>query len=240
MRKDRIKAMFNGKMKAVTFSYDDGVTQDLRVIEMLNRYGLKGTFNLNSGGFGTRWSGMIEDTFLYRDHVFEKDVAKIYEGHEVASHTMNHPDLTSLSDTEVIYQVEEDRKRLSELVGYEVAGFAYPCGYVDDRVISLIKEKTGIKYARTVTTTHRFEPPTDLYRLDFTTRSFGEHLFSLAEEFINLKPEEPKLFSVWGHAYEFDWHRDWHIFEEFLRLISGHDDIYYGTNSECLLQMTKK
>ena len=41
--------MWNGKKKAVTFSFDDGVTQDIRLIEILNKYGLKGTFNLNSG-----------------------------------------------------------------------------------------------------------------------------------------------------------------------------------------------
>ena len=34
--------------KAVTFSYDDGVTQDIRLIELLNKYHLKCTFNLNS------------------------------------------------------------------------------------------------------------------------------------------------------------------------------------------------
>ena len=30
--------MFNGKMKAITFSYDDGVTQDKRLIEILDKY----------------------------------------------------------------------------------------------------------------------------------------------------------------------------------------------------------
>ena len=28
--------MWNGKKKAVTFSYDDGVTQDRRLVEMMN------------------------------------------------------------------------------------------------------------------------------------------------------------------------------------------------------------
>ena len=45
----RIIVMWNGKKKAVTFSYDDGVTQDRRLVEMMNTYGVKGTFNLNSG-----------------------------------------------------------------------------------------------------------------------------------------------------------------------------------------------
>jgi len=39
----------NGKIKAVTLSYDDGVEQDIRLIEIMKKYGLKGTFNINSG-----------------------------------------------------------------------------------------------------------------------------------------------------------------------------------------------
>lgn len=226
---------FNGKMKALTFSYDDGVTQDLRVIEMFNRYGLKGTFNLNSGGFGGRESRDIEGTLVYRDKVFAHDVKRIYEGHEVASHTLNHPDLTKLSSEDIVYQIEEDRKRLSDLVGYEILGLAYPCGYVDDRVVEVIKAKTGIKYARTVNVTGDFECQSDLYRLNFSSRNFGEGLLERAEKFVSLKTDTPKIFSVWGHAYEFDWHRDWHIFEEFCKILSGHDDIFYGTNKEVFL-----
>ena len=39
-----------GKLKALTFSYDDGVEQDVRLIEIFKKYGLRGTFNLNSTG----------------------------------------------------------------------------------------------------------------------------------------------------------------------------------------------
>ena len=39
----------NGKKKAFNVTYDDGVLQDIRFVELLNKYGLKGTFNLNSG-----------------------------------------------------------------------------------------------------------------------------------------------------------------------------------------------
>ena len=227
--------MFNGKMKAVTFSYDDGVTQDLKLIEILNRYGLKATFNLNSGSFGTRESKFIDDVLVYRDKVFSRDVKYIYEGHEVASHTVDHPDLTRLGDDGIVYQVEEDRKRLSELVGYEIHGFAYPCGYVNDRVISVIKERTGIKYARSVRITENFLPQRNLYDMEFTTRNFGENFLKLTRDFVELKTDKPRIFSVWGHAYEFDWKRNWHVFEEFCKIISGHGDIFYGTNSEVFL-----
>ena len=40
------------KKKAVTFSYDDGTTQDIQLIELLNKYDLKATFNLNSERLG--------------------------------------------------------------------------------------------------------------------------------------------------------------------------------------------
>ncbi len=60
--------------------------------------------------------------------------------------------------------------------------------------------------------------------------------FELAKEFINLKNDEPKIFYVWGHSYEFD-EADgkWDRFEEFCQLISGHSDIFYGTNKEIIL-----
>ena len=38
-----------GKIKTLTLSYDDGVEQDEKLVDLMVKYGLKGTFNLNSG-----------------------------------------------------------------------------------------------------------------------------------------------------------------------------------------------
>ena len=55
---------WNGKNKAITFSYDDGVTQDIRLIELLNKYNLKCTFNINSELLSKKISGsMYFETF---------------------------------------------------------------------------------------------------------------------------------------------------------------------------------
>ena len=43
-----------GKAKALTMSYDDGKVQDRRLIDICNKYGIKGTFNLNYGQVGKR------------------------------------------------------------------------------------------------------------------------------------------------------------------------------------------
>ena len=117
---------FNGKKKAITFSYDDGVTQDIRLIELFNKYGLKCTFNLNSGLLGKPGQLLREGVDVRHDKISPERVREIYATHEVATHAVTHPYLTRLTDSEIIREVEDDRIRLSELVGYEVVGHAYP------------------------------------------------------------------------------------------------------------------
>ncbi len=231
--------MWNGKLKAVTFSYDDGITQDRRFIKLLNRYDLKATFNINSGRLGEAGSLWRNEITVAHCKFHPEEVRAVYEGHEIAGHTLRHPNLTKIEDdTEVIRQVEEDRLRLSELAGYEVVGFAYPCGGVnyDDRVSELIRNHTGAKYARTIVCNDSFEPQTDLFQFKPTAYHLSfDKLYAHAEEFLSMTPDSPKLFYIWGHSYEFDMDDTWDKFEEFCRLISGKSDIFYGTNKEVLL-----
>ena len=227
------------KKKAITFSYDDGVTQDIRLIELLNKYGLKSTFNLNSELLSKKGMLIREGNRIAHYKIHTEDVKHIYEGHEVAVHTLTHPNLTQCDDTEVIRQVETDRLNLSELVGYEVVGMAYPCGGInnDDRVADIIKKNTGVKYSRTITTTGSFDLQENLYRFNPTAYHLDfKEMMQLGERFIKLNPETPKIFYIWGHSYEMDFGADyWVKLEEFFKLISDKDDIFYGTNKEVLL-----
>ena len=230
------------KMKYVTFSFDDGVTQDKRLIDLFNKYGLKGTFNLNSSLFGLKGGWVQEGKWMDHNKVLPREVKETYEGHEVAVHTLTHPNLTGENDATVEYQVEEDRKQLSRLVGYEVQGMAYPCGGVnnDDRVAAIIKEKTGVLYSRTITSTYSFDIPQNMHRLNPTVHVCdADKMFELAEKFLQLKTDEPQIFYIWGHAYEFDvcGRMPWERFEEFCKLISGKEDIVYGTNLEVFKQL---
>ena len=109
--------MWNGKKKAVTFSFDDGVTQDIRLIEMLNHYGLKATFNLNSGLLGRTNELSRNGKNVRHDRIATNDIKTVYAGHEVAVHTLTHPTLTALDEEEIIRQVEEDRKALKKSFG---------------------------------------------------------------------------------------------------------------------------
>lgn len=229
-------------MKYVTFSFDDGVIQDERLIALLNKYNLKATFNLNSSLLGLKGGWELNGKFVNHTKVLPTQVKELYKGHEVAVHTLTHPNLTWEEDATVVYQVEEDRKQLSHLVGYEVVGMAYPCGGVnnDDRVAAIIKEQTGVKYARTITSTFSFDLPKNLHRLDPTVYICEiDKMFELAEKFSSLEADKSQLFYIWGHAYEFDVMDDitWERFEDFCKLISNKGDIFYGTNKEVLTRL---
>ena len=114
---------------------------------------------------------------------------------------MTHPNLTKQDEAEIIRQVEQDRVSLSELAGYEVSGMAYPCGGTnnDDRIAQIIKENTGIKYARTITLSNSFDPQENLYRFNPTSFHLDfDVLMKLGQDFINLKTETQKIFYIWG------------------------------------------
>ena len=232
--------MFNGKMKAMTFSYDDGVTQDRRLVGIFNKYGLKATFNLNSGLLGLPGELVRDGVRIDHNKVSPDEVRTLYQGHEVAAHTLTHPTLTRIADdAEIVRHVEEDRLALSDLVGYKVVGFAYPGGGVNhnQRVAELIRCHTGVRYCRTTDAERSFDLQDNLWQFRPTVyhHTDMDEMFRLGERFLHLKADRPQILYIWGHAYEFDIRNEWARFEEFCKMMAGAPDIFYGTNKEVLL-----
>ncbi|MBE6601397.1 MAG: polysaccharide deacetylase [Ruminococcaceae bacterium] len=229
--------------KFLTFSYDDGVTQDIRLIELFNKYGMRATFNLNSARLGEQRIMEREGRTVNHNKIKHADIKYVYEGHEIAAHTLTHPNLRLIeNDDKLVREVEQDRLILSELCGYEVVGMAYPGGspYVDARVVDLVKTRTGIRYARNTTSNFSFDVQTEL--IDFCPSVYHhkemDRMFALGEQFLQMKPEKKQIYYVWGHAYEFDIHDTWDQMEEFLKMMSRRDDICYCTNREALLELS--
>jgi peptidoglycan/xylan/chitin deacetylase (PgdA/CDA1 family) len=222
----------NGKMKALTLSYDDGVEQDRRLVEILNRYNIKATFNLNSGlqSGASQWTR--GDVVIKRMNA--AGLPELYSGHEIAVHSLTHPHLENLDRETVINELVQDRINLERLFGTEIHGMAYPFGTYNDTVVEAIK-KCNLRYARGVKSTYSFDIPQDLLAYQPTLHHNDPALMELAESFIKLKPTKPQVFYLWGHSYEFAVDKNWQVIEDFCRLVSGKDDIYYATNAEALL-----
>lgn len=218
--------------KAVTFSYDDGVTQDVRFVDMLNRYHLKGTFNLNSGiGYEDQvW--VCKSVEIHRCH--REMYKNLYSGHEISVHTLNHLNLYELTDKDQIaYEILEDRKNLEQIFPAPIVGMAYPFGGYQDTVLEILREN-HFQYARTTRSSYSFEEQTNLLTYAPTCHHNDKRLMELAHRLVESEPNRPQVFCVWGHSYEFDVDDTWEMMEEFCRYISNREDIFYGTNQEVL------
>lgn len=222
------------KLKAVTFSYDDGVSGDIRLVEILNRYKMKCTFNVNTGTQRSSYTWVNNGVTLRRLDQSEIDEMKLYEGHEVAAHSYTHPHLSDLPDDEIHTELKTDIDNIEKIYGERPVGFAYPYGTYNDRLCNILADY-NIRYARTVNSTHSFAPQTDLLRFNPTCHHDDEELFNLAKKFIELKTETPAVFYIWGHSFELDMNKNWDRFERLCDMLAGKDDIFYGTNKDVLL-----
>lgn len=210
------------KNKAVTLSYDDGVIYDKRLIEIMDKNGLKGTFNINSGLFsddGNRRMTREQALELYMN-----------SGHEVAVHGRVHMSLTNENPVSAYNDVFEDRIALEAMFDTIITGMAYAYGDYNDQVVEILK-KCGIEYSRTCITTERFDIPTDWLRLPTTCHHYNPKLMKLAKEFLE-DSDEPELFYLWGHSYEFNDNNNWNIIEQFSEFVGNRNDVWYATNSE--------
>ena len=225
------------KTKAITFSFDDGIEPDKRLIEIFDRYSLRATFNINSGMFDKHTS---HETVLFgekvriNNHRMPMDEFKsLYKNHEIAAHSLTHPLLTDLSDEDVIYQMKTDAENLERISGKKIYGFAYPGGCYSEHVKKLILNNTNLRYGRTAGSSHSFDIPEDIM-IFHPTISHRELDIreKLADEFLALETETPKMFYIWGHSYEMINEKIWYGFEKFCERLAGKNDIFYGTNHE--------
>ena len=224
--------MWDGKRKAVTFSYDDGIVQDIRLVEILNRYGIKCTFNLNSGIMGPQSAWEYKGTPVRR--LSPDEMKGLYDGHEIAVHCTTHANLCGLSEQRLAEEILEDRKRLEEQFSCRISGMAYPYGAYDETVVNYLRAN-GFAYGRTVNGTGTTELPAgDLLMLRPTAHHDREDLFDIIDRF--LSGEETQLLYIWGHSYEFDGNHNWDRLEEICRRLSGREDVFYGTNRQVLEQ----
>lgn len=229
---DRDIAFPGGRTKALILSYEDGPDQDVRFVELLNRHGIVGTFHLNSGRLGLEAEWMTE---LIGDpgwYVSAEDLPAVYSGHEIGSHTVNHPHLTQLDLAEVVNEISRDVAMLEQLSGAPVESFAYPFGDFDDRVVDALGE-APISSARTVESTGTFELPHDFLRWHPTAQH--AQALNLVDDFLSLNGDSPALFMIWGHSWEFDGESEgnnWRHAESLIEKLSGHDDIWYVTIGE--------
>ena len=227
-----IKKLYpNGKAKAFNVSYDDGVLQDERFIKLLNTYNLKGTFNLNSGLMENEFEWKHESGCIVKRLSKEK-VLPLYNGHEVASHTLTHPFMNNLAESRILHEMQEDKKNLEKLFGRQIKGFAVPFDYYSELIESCVK-KCGFEYARISEESLSFAPQSNYHRWKATVFHLDDSLEKLTEDFIKTN-EELALFQIAGHSYDLDTENMWDKIENIFKKISSQDNILPMTTIEII------
>ncbi|MCR4634393.1 MAG: polysaccharide deacetylase family protein [Erysipelotrichaceae bacterium] len=241
--------------KYFVWNIDDGLEQDKRIISVLKKYGMGATFNLNSGLYGDKtYEGRIGNLGMrevpysefdltkrhllpYVEHfrIPEEEVKDVYEGFEIASHSLEHKNLKKCDDRELNRQIAADVENLSKKFDQKIVGFAYPYGVSDQRCVKIMKEN-GIEYARTIGSAKDFSFPEDPYRMPMTCWHVSKKAFEKIDRFIETKAEKEDLFFlIFAHGYEFDFgtkESNWEKFEDICKRISSHSDIVCCSTGE--------
>ena len=226
----KIKKLYpGGKIKAFNITYDDGVEQDVRFVALLNRYGIKGTFNLNSELMRTQFAWQhpcgMEIKRLPVDAV-----KHLYDGHEVASHTLTHPYMRELSDDELYRQLGEDKRNLEALFGREVAGFALPFHDYDQRMADCARQ-CGFEYSRISEFSLSYAPGCDWYYWKTGVYHIMPELKPFVQGFLETD-RELAMCQIVGHSYDLDTENLWDTMESICATVSDCDEIWKCTNLE--------
>ncbi|OPY85890.1 MAG: Polysaccharide deacetylase [Smithella sp. PtaU1.Bin162] len=147
------------RLKALTMSYDNGGGENRRLIKIFNRYGIKGTFHLNSG---------LLNKPIY---VLADKVVELYRGHEVSCHGCSHASLYRIGREEIVREMWDDRLALENLVGYPVRGMSYANGRYNREAVNILKN-LGFVYGRTVLSTENYNLPDDFITWNPTCHHF--------------------------------------------------------------------
>ena len=211
-------------MKYFVFAIDDGTIYDTKVIEIFNKYKIRATFNLNSG---------LQDFVWYKENlpVRRLDLYKykdIYNNHEVASHSLTHPYLTSLSDEDVYREVKEDVDNIERIFDRKVTSFSFPFDYFDERIISIIKS-IGITHIILPEIDDSFRLPCDTFHIKVTSWNIDDALTKF-ERFI--KDKDAEIFIYLSHSYDYEFDHSYDKLEKLCQQVKSQKDIKIITINE--------
>lgn len=221
----------------LTTSWDDGHILDLRLADLLSRYGFKATF------------------YVAREYatprLTESQMRDLATRHEIGAHTLTHPQLTQIAPEQARAEITGSRQWLEDVLGQPVTTFCYPRGDTNAQVKALA-QAAGFRLARTVqaysiarpadpmavATTFQVYPfPRRPIRARNPLRPY-QPLWAALPHAVRLRLgpgtlsqwtrvalatleraiETDGVWHLWGHSWEIEQYDLWHALEECLKM----------------------
>lgn len=199
--------------KIFLLSFDDGTVYDKRFVELLNKYHIKATFNLNSGLEDFIW--YHEDKFPIQRQILADTVAQ-YQGHEVASHSLHHHWLNTLTPPQLSREIGDDCEALKKLFGLSEIGFGVPFTACSEREIRIIRK--FVRYIRLSEFSDSFALPKDPYHIPIHGLYNDPDIYGKLKAFSE-STLPVSLFVMAGHSYEFEVLNHWQYVEDMIQYI---------------------
>lgn len=211
-------------MKYFVFAIDDGTIYDEKVAQIFDKFGIRATFNLNSG---------LQDFVWYKNNlpVRRLDLNKyknIYKNHEVSSHSLTHPYLTSLSNEGVSYEVKTDIDNLEKIFQKKIESFSFPFDSFDERTINIIRSY-GIRNIILPELTDSFSFPSDSFHIKVNSWNIDDAL-NKVHDFINDKLAD--VFVFLSHSYDYEFDHNFDRLDELCHIVTKQKDIKVVTVKE--------
>jgi len=122
--------------KPVLLTFDDGYAGHFEhVYPLLKQYQAPAVFSVFPGKLDGDVAGRSTLTWEQLKTMAADPLVTI------ASHSVTHPpDLTQMTDQDLLYEVTESKRRLEEELGLSIQYFTYPAGHYDERVARAVAD----------------------------------------------------------------------------------------------------
>jgi hypothetical protein len=225
----------SSKGLAITTSWDDGSLHDLRLAELLAKYGLPGTFYVP-----------LSDS---RPTLTAAQIRGLSIEFEIGAHTVNHVRLKRLAESQARHEIVDSKKRLEDILGKPCSIFCFPGGSYANVHLQLLRD-AGFVAARTVellsfqrprtrhgialipTTIQAYPHRTGSYLRNAAKRLSVDAVWNLLRgsrakgwpAFAHMLLEQAAdiggVFHLWGHSWELEENGQWRVLDETLAAIS--------------------
>jgi peptidoglycan/xylan/chitin deacetylase (PgdA/CDA1 family) len=218
----------------ITTSWDDGHPSDLRLADLLDKYGLPGTFYVP-----------LENS---RPVLEDRQILHLSSRFEIGAHTVNHTDLITAPDEVTRREIVDSRMRLEHICARPCHAFCFPKGRFRRKHVEFVR-MAGYRTARTVELMSLEAPRLqDGVAMMPTTVQAGPMAFSkmarnslkrlrpanlfrhvcharadwvaTAESVLDHAMNRGGVFHLWGHSWEIEEMNEWKNLERVFALLS--------------------